>query len=94
MGLRYLKNVATLRLDPALCVGCGVCTTVCPHGVLELQARQARIVELDFCMECGACMRNCPVAALAVNAGVGCAEAIINGWLTGGKPSCDCGGSC
>ena len=31
---------------------------------------------------------------LTVKAGVGCASAIINGWLTGEEPNCDCGGSC
>ncbi|HBR16469.1 MAG TPA: ferredoxin, partial [Deltaproteobacteria bacterium] len=29
--------------------------------------------------------------AIAVNAGVGCAVAIINGMVTGGEPSCGCG---
>lgn len=90
--LRYLSGVATLRLDAALCNGCGLCTQVCPHGVFALEERKARIKELDRCMECGACARNCPAAALSVSAGVGCAEAIVRGWLTGTAPSCDCGG--
>lgn len=91
---RYLANVVTLELDVEKCIGCGMCALVCPHRVLELQERQARIMERDACIECGACAGNCPVAALTVKAGVGCASAIINGWLTGGEPSCDCGGSC
>jgi hypothetical protein len=41
-------------------------------------------------MECGACALNCDFGALAVNSGVGCAAAIINSMITGGKPSCDC----
>lgn len=91
---RYLANVVTLELDVEKCIGCGMCALVCPHRVLELQERKARIMERDACIECGACAGNCPVAALTVKAGVGCASAIINGWLTGGEPSCDCGGSC
>ena len=41
-------------------------------------------------MECGACALNCVPGALSVEPGVGCAQAIINGWLTGSEPSCDC----
>jgi ferredoxin len=93
-NLRYLENVVTLELDVEKCIGCGMCAVVCPHGVLEVEERKARIVERDACIECGACAGNCPVEALTVKAGVGCASAIINGWLTGEEPSCDCSGSC
>lgn len=91
-GLRYLTNVATLRLDEAICIGCRMCAAVCPHGVLAVNERKAVILDRNRCMECGACAKNCPVAALDVQAGVGCASAIIHSWLTGEPPSCDCGG--
>jgi len=93
-ALRYLENVVTLKLDLEKCIGCGMCANVCPHGVLEIERRKARIIDRDACIECGACAGNCPVEALTVKAGVGCASAIINSWLTGEEPSCDCGGSC
>jgi ferredoxin len=93
-GLRYLENVVTLQLDVMKCIGCGMCVAVCPHGVVEVRERRARLHDRDACIECGACTRNCPVAALEVKAGVGCASAIIHSWLTGEAPSCDCGGSC
>lgn len=92
-GLRYLEGVVTLALDVDKCTGCGICITVCPHGVLALDERKAEIVDRDACIECGACAGNCPVEALSVKAGVGCASAIIHSWLTGEEPSCDCGGS-
>lgn len=92
--LRYLENVSTLELDQEKCIGCGMCAAVCPHGVFEVEERKAQVVDLDACIECGACAGNCPVEALQVKAGVGCASAIINGWLTGEEPNCDCGGSC
>lgn len=93
-GLRYLEDVVTLQLDTEKCIGCGMCATVCPHGVLSVNERKARVDARDACIECGACARNCPVDALSVKAGVGCASAIIHGWLTGEEPSCDCAGSC
>jgi len=94
MEHKYLKNVATLRLIPDNCTGCGICVDVCPHRVIQIIDNKARISK-DRCMECGACALNCPADAIEVNAGVGCAAAIIKGWLTGSEPSCDCsGGDC
>ena len=89
MRHRYLKDVTTLELDSSKCVGCELCSEVCPHGVFE----KAQIVEKDFCIECGACALNCPIKAINVKPGVGCAQAFINAWLTGGKPECGCNGS-
>lgn len=89
---RYVDGVATVRLADATCIGCGMCEEVCPHGVFTVTARKARILDRNACMECGACAMNCPTKAISVTPGVGCAAAILNGWLTGSKPSCGCGG--
>ena len=85
---RYLPGVSTLTLDPQACTGCGQCAIVCPHGVLAMAENRATIVDHDGCMECGACAQNCPTAAIGVTPGVGCAAAIINSWIKGGKPAC------
>jgi len=90
MKHRYLKNVTTLSYSAENCIGCGKCAEVCPHGVFDMEERKARIVDRDACMECGACALNCPANAIAVNAGTGCATAIILGWLTGKEPTCGC----
>ena len=90
--LRYLSGVATLRLDESKCNGCGMCRTVCPHGVFDTGSGKARIADLDACMECGACQGNCPEGAIEVQSGVGCVTAIIQGAVTGSKPNCDCSG--
>lgn len=88
--LRYLSGVVTLRLDESKCNGCGICKTVCPHGVFETADGKARFVDRDACMECGACQRNCPEAAIEVQSGVGCVTAIMKGVLNGTEPDCDC----
>lgn len=90
--LRYLDNVVTLMLDADACVGCGMCTEVCPQGVLVLKNRKAEIIDRDGCMECGACAINCPTRALTVDPGVGCAAYIIQTWIKG-KEHAACGGS-
>ena len=88
--LRYLKNVATLKLDTEKCVGCRMCVQVCPHGVFVMEDKKPRIADLDACMECGACVRNCEVGAIFVESGVGCVSAVIIGALKGTEPTCGC----
>lgn len=90
MKHKYIKDVVTLKLDADRCTGCGRCIEVCPHNVFELNDKKAVIINRDFCIECGACVKNCPFHAVDVNPGVGCAAAIIKGWLTGTEPSCGC----
>ena len=93
MKHRYLEGVTTLAYTADKCTGCGRCTEVCPHGVSELVGRKAQIIDRDACMECGACALNCATGAPKVNAGVGCAAAIIMSWFTGKEPSCGCSDS-
>ena len=88
MTHQYLQNVATLDFDPEKCIGCGRCMEVCPHGVFDRDGEKVRISQKDLCMECGACALNCPASAIGVNAGTGCAAAIIYGWFTGKEPDC------
>lgn len=90
-GLRYIEQVVTLEFDAEKCTGCRQCTMVCPHGVFEMADGRARVIDRGACIECGACMRNCRFGAISLKPGVGCASAIINGWIRGTEPSCDCG---
>jgi NAD-dependent dihydropyrimidine dehydrogenase PreA subunit len=88
--MKYLSNVSTLNIIPVKCVGCGLCSEVCPHGVFDLIDGKASITDRDKCMECGACANNCAFGALTVDKGVGCASAIIYSLLTGNPPKCGC----
>jgi len=74
-------------------MGAAICQVVCPLAVLTVDSGKAEIADRDACIECGACALNCPAGALSVLAGVGCAAAIIRGWLTGSEPNCGCGES-
>lgn len=88
----YLSN--TLQYNPELCINCGMCSIVCPHGVFAPGDGVAQLVRREACMECGACQLNCPVEAIMVESGVGCATAMISAALTGKKePVCGCTGS-
>lgn len=86
----------TLRYNPDLCINCGLCSNVCPHGVFVSGQETAELRDPEACMECGACQRNCPTGAIAVDSGVGCAAAMIWAALKGEKmrESCDCACTC
>ncbi len=89
--MTYLKDVVSLQLDEGKCVGCGTCTEVCPQAVIAINGiGRASIKDRDACMECGACSRNCPTGAFSVQAGVGCAAAVINSMLGRSDAAC-CG---
>jgi NAD-dependent dihydropyrimidine dehydrogenase PreA subunit len=90
IGLKYLREVVTLRLDPEKCSGCAMCLEVCPHGVFAIEAHKAAVVDRDACMECGACQQNCPAGAISVRTGVGCAGAVIARALR--RPQACCSG--
>ena len=89
--LTYLKNTATLEYDDSICTGCRICIQVCPHGVFTMQNNKAFIFDKNLCMECGACALNCKPGAITVTRGVGCAAAVINGYIHKKEPSCSCG---
>ncbi len=91
--MKYLSNVVSLVFSAEKCTGCGTCIEVCPHAVFEKNGKKVRVIDIDRCMECGACANNCEFGALEVEAGVGCASALIRSMITGGEPSCGCGDS-
>ncbi len=78
-------SVNTLEYNPELCINCGMCSSVCPHGVFAPNGRVVQLVRPEACMECGACRQNCLTGAIAVDSGVGCAAAMIHAALTGRK---------
>jgi NAD-dependent dihydropyrimidine dehydrogenase PreA subunit len=88
--MQYLKNVVSLKFFPERCAGCGVCLDVCPHEVFEPVDGRVRVRDKDSCMECGACALNCPTGAISVQAGVGCAAAVISAALGRQGSACCC----
>ena len=92
--MKYLKDVVTLQLNADKCIGCGRCLQVCPHGVFRADGRKVCIQDKDACMECGACSVNCLSGAITVKRGVGCATAVMNGWISGSEPKCNCSDDC
>ncbi len=76
MELKYL-GMNTLVYDVKKCTGCKMCTIVCPHRIFQMKGKKAEITAKEKCIECGACMRNCAFDAIYVDAGPGCAGAVL-----------------
>lgn len=68
--LRFVKNAPeTVWADFKVtgeCVGCGICTKVCPGGCIHLE-RQKAVHTTENCQACMACIHACPKLAIKMN---------------------------
>lgn len=53
-----------LKIDPAACVGCGMCAKLCPTGNLSMAGQTAR--SADRCTLCYRCVNRCPKQAITL----------------------------
>ncbi len=55
-----------IRIDEALCDGCGDCISKCAEGALEIVNGKARLKTEKYCDGAGACLGHCPTGALTI----------------------------
>ncbi len=81
-----------IALNHNACTGCGACVNVCPHRVLALNNKKARLAFEERCIECGACQLNCRSDTIEVTKGTGCLFTIIKEDILKLTPhACGCG---
>ncbi|MHA2060374.1 MAG: Coenzyme F420 hydrogenase/dehydrogenase, beta subunit C-terminal domain [Candidatus Ranarchaeia archaeon] len=52
------SHLDTNVISPDLCIQCGICVSVCPVNVIELQGETPVLV--GECIQCGFCSKSCP----------------------------------
>ncbi len=84
-----------VEVNPERCIGCGLCQTVCPVNVFEMnpETMKSLVVNIDACQACGACIENCPKEAIENNFRAGVCSCptctVINAAKSRGRPPCD-----
>lgn len=53
-----------IRIDEALCNGCGLCAAACHEGAIGMANGKARLLREDYCDGLGDCLPACPVGAI------------------------------
>ena len=66
-GLGLDRSLGEIRIDPALCVDCGICSSVCPSGALRFQHQEQRLTFVAaLCLVCEQCLPSCPLEAISL----------------------------
>jgi 2-oxoacid:acceptor oxidoreductase delta subunit (pyruvate/2-ketoisovalerate family) len=53
-------------VDEDHCIGCNVCTVVCPYQAIKKNEKEIAQVDEDLCKGCGVCAARCPERAITM----------------------------
>lgn len=59
-----LRKIVTIDEDK--CNGCGLCTSACHEGALQLVNGKAKLISDSYCDGLGACLPECPTGAISI----------------------------
>ena len=66
-GLGLNRLPGEIRIDPTLCVDCGICSSVCPSTALRFDRAEQRLrFESQRCLVCEQCIPSCPLEAISL----------------------------
>ncbi len=61
------KSLMKYVIDPGMCVGCTLCSRVCPVDAITGDKKMAHIINPSICIKCGACKDKCKFGAISIN---------------------------
>lgn len=59
-------NRQIVRIDEALCTGCGLCVSPCAEGAIQIVNGKAKVIREELCDGAGFCLGVCPTGALTI----------------------------
>lgn len=62
-----MSREAAITVDLAKCTRCGLCSQVCPSGIIRVNADGPSLIAPKACIRCGHCVAICPSAAMDHN---------------------------
>lgn len=54
-----------IKIDEALCTGCGICVAACHEGAIEIIDGKAKLTREHYCDGLGDCLPECPTGAIS-----------------------------
>jgi NADH:ubiquinone oxidoreductase subunit F (NADH-binding)/(2Fe-2S) ferredoxin len=61
------KDLVVYSIDPAKCIGCGLCARKCPVPCISGEKKQAHVIDKAKCIKCGECFKTCKFGAVVKN---------------------------
>ncbi len=62
--MKVVRNI--IKIDEALCNGCGNCVTPCVEGAIQILNGKAKVISENMCDGAGMCLSSCPTGALKI----------------------------
>jgi len=59
------KDLVVYEIDPAKCIGCGLCARKCPVPCIAGEKKQPHVIDKSRCIKCGECFKACKFGAVS-----------------------------
>jgi NADH-quinone oxidoreductase subunit F/NADP-reducing hydrogenase subunit HndC len=60
------KDLVVYEINPAKCIGCGLCARKCPVPCISGEKKQPHVIDASRCIKCGECFKACKFGAVVV----------------------------